>query len=255
MTWLFGGFISATVHNRLTRAMRTEYFEKGEAPAEKDQKLYLISMGSVELKIEEDVIETLQEGEFCGEAGVLFSTSSVYNAVAATDVKAFVIERSILLDMPVVRWKLFETYKRRMETLLEPGSAGINIFQWKNEYAIGVDFIDWEHKRMFEAAEKVFSAIQIGKNRKKVCEALEKLAEKSRLHFESEEDHFRRRKFPDLERHAGLHTQLMLEIEKKCELMKNENYNIDIEFLSFLKRWILEHIMSEDMRFKEYMNS
>jgi hemerythrin len=253
-TWLFGGFISATVHNRLTRSMHLEKFKKGEILGrENEKRLFLITKGRVELKVEDNILESVGPGDFCGEGCVLFDNACLYHAEAASAGSAFVIDRDTLLDMPVIRWKLFETYKRRMESLLEPGAAGMDVFRWKEDYALGVDFLDREHRRLFESAQHVYRTIQEGRAREEVCSALTDLAEHSRRHFETEEEHLNRHGYPDARRHAELHGKLQSLIEEKCEMVKSDNYHVDLEFLGFLKHWVLDHIVSEDMRFKEYL--
>jgi hemerythrin len=129
-TWIFGGFISATVHNRLTRAMRTEKYKKGEEVGiEGQENLYLVAKGRVDLNVNGETFEALDEGDFCGEGCVLRVNGCKYKAVAGEDVSIYVISRDTLLDTPIVRWKLFETYKRRMEAmqslgLMEANGAG-----------------------------------------------------------------------------------------------------------------------------------
>lgn len=121
-TWIFGGFISATVHNRLTRAMRTVKHKKGETIGiEGQENLYLVAKGRVELSVDGTVFETLTEGDFCGEACVLRANHCQYKAVVGEDATIHVISRDILMDTPIVRWKLFETYKRRMEAMQSQG--------------------------------------------------------------------------------------------------------------------------------------
>ncbi len=119
-TWLFGEVVSYPTQNKLAQEMQFDHYAVGEQfPREVHSVIFLVKSGRIERHIEDEVLEDLGEGCFFGEECVLFRTPSLYQvrAVEATDL--FQIPGAMLLDIPVVRWKLFETFQKRMEIVVK----------------------------------------------------------------------------------------------------------------------------------------
>ncbi len=111
---LFGKSISYPIQNKLARAMRFKDYAAGQV-LPRDTKLFicLIKRGKLERYIGENVLETLDEGDFFGEETVLFGTSSLFQFRAVEPTVIYEIDADMVRDIPVVRWKLFETHEKR----------------------------------------------------------------------------------------------------------------------------------------------
>jgi len=75
--------------------------------------LYIIKSGRLEIYTGEEVLETLYEGDFFGEKRFLYKMPDLFKIRVAVPVEICKISGSELLNIPVVRWKLFETIKKR----------------------------------------------------------------------------------------------------------------------------------------------
>lgn len=73
----------------------------------------LIKHGKLERYIDENVLETLEGGDFFGEETALFGTSGLFRFRAVEPTAIYEIDADMVRDIPVVRWKLFEAYEKR----------------------------------------------------------------------------------------------------------------------------------------------
>ncbi len=118
-SWLFGDEISYPVQNRLANAISRNKFDAGfeinlERTAE-EKMLYLIQRGSVEISYEGGGILQLSEGDFFGEDGVAFGmTTTAKKAVCTSMATMLSLPYSMAIDIPIVRLKIIETYKKRL---------------------------------------------------------------------------------------------------------------------------------------------
>lgn len=137
-TRLFGENVSTPVLNRLVRASSASTVKPGQMVDERDDSLYLIRSGLLERLNGGKVTEVLEKGDFFGESMVLHGRPPVSRVVAHQRCELIAIPGSLLRDIPIVRWKLFEAHLRRLPA---PSSAGA-VFPWKADHAVGIPMID-----------------------------------------------------------------------------------------------------------------
>jgi hemerythrin len=253
-SWLFGESIPAVSLNRMAREMRPALLAAGERfTSNGDSGLLLIESGCADILLQEHLVESLGPGQFFGEGMVLFSTPCIYHARAREKTQAHFIPASILLDIPVVRWKLFETYRRRMEAVFDPRMTELGLFSWREGYALGVAEVDREHKQIFNAAEQVHELLLRCAGPMAVEKGVGELIAVAANHFRAEEALLKRAGYPGLDQHRELHQELLREIRHKQARIRDNNMNVDIEFLAFIKTWILDHTLTADREFAPFL--
>lgn len=125
-TWLFGEVVSYPTQYRLAQAMNFHQYPAGWIfPREIMPGIALIKSGKLERYIDDEVFETLTAGHFFGEESVIKKEASVFQVRVVEPTEIYQIHSSLLLDIPVVRWKLFEIYQRRMEIAIKSGEDSI----------------------------------------------------------------------------------------------------------------------------------
>ncbi len=125
-TWLFGEVVSYPTQYRLAQAMNFhQYPAEWIFPREIMPGISLIKSGKLERYIDDEVFETLTAGHFFGEESVIKKEASVFQVRVVEPTEIYQIHSSLLLDIPVVRWKLFEIYQRRMEIAIKSGEDSI----------------------------------------------------------------------------------------------------------------------------------
>ena len=98
---------------------QSRFEERYRFPKENQDELYMVSFGIVELSVDEKKIATLLAGDVFREEAVLTGEPSIFQARAESEVEIYRFPTEILTDIPIIRWKLFEIYQRRLQTLFD----------------------------------------------------------------------------------------------------------------------------------------
>lgn len=121
---------------------------------------------------------------------------------------------------------------------------------WKEEYNIGVDVIDKEHRRLFKIINKLFA---FGKEEKKsqwACqEGIKFFKDHAIQHFEQEEIYMRSIGYEGLEVHRNLHEgfrrKMLPALEAELEQTNFAETAVD-HFLGVCAGWLIGHTLTED---------
>ncbi|MBF0450429.1 MAG: cyclic nucleotide-binding domain-containing protein [Candidatus Magnetomorum sp.] len=115
-TWLFGDMVTYPVQNKIAQNITLRSFVSGEIiPDKGDQILILLVEGELIIRSGATLIETLSPGNFCREETILKEGVLTFSVYASKPSKVYFIPGKILLDIPVVMWKLLETQEKRLQ--------------------------------------------------------------------------------------------------------------------------------------------
>jgi len=121
-TALFGDSVSTVHLTRLARLARSLEVPVGASPDQvagaKGPFLFLVEEGDLTLEFEGQRIESVGPGGFCGEESLFFRGGGNIGIRAAVPTRGLVIPAQPLLAIPIVSWKLLETYERRLTSFL-----------------------------------------------------------------------------------------------------------------------------------------
>jgi len=123
--------------------------------------------------------------------------------------------------------------------------------QWKDDYLVGIDEIDEQHKALFKAASNIIAALQQRQNWLEVHCAMVRLLESAKIHFAVEESLMRLCKYPGLNGHRQEHH----EFADKLMGLQRESLTDDVSFwmAAFIRKWLHEHIHNSDKRFAAFV--
>jgi len=116
-TWLFGEENSFTAQHSIAKAMQELSLQSGdELPLNREQVFRVIRRGKIQvLGQNEEELELLQRGDFFGEHAYLEEAAPRIRLVADGPVELFEWVDYPLCNIPIVYWKLLETYTRRKQ--------------------------------------------------------------------------------------------------------------------------------------------
>jgi hemerythrin len=254
-TWLFGEDISYPIQNKIAREMTLERYRPDELiPIEEYSGIGMIKQGRLQIFLNGDVFETLITGDFFGVSNVLFKTRAIFKvrAIQATDV--YNIQDQVLFDIPLVQWKLFETYERRIRMILNPQLVSIPIFQWRKEYNTHIREMDEHHRELFQTANRLYEEINSGRNKLILEETLNFLIRYTEEHFTKEEKLMEDYNYSEYDVHAKHHARLMGEVQELMAKYNAGEIQMDMAIVNFLKDWIINHILTEDRKYAPYLN-
>jgi len=255
-TWLFGEHISYPIQNTIAQAMIMEnYCSEELLPIEAYSGIGLVRQGRLQIFLDNDVFETLNAGDFFGISNVLFGMPAVFRVRAVKDTQVYNIKGKIISDIPIVHWKLFETYERRIRMVLNPELVSIPIFQWREEYNTHIKEMDAHHQELFQTANRLYEEIHSGRNKSVLAETLNFLIRYTQDHFSKEEKLMEDYDFAEYEAHSKHHEQLIFEVQELKSKYEAGEIQMDMSIVNFLKDWIINHILTEDRKYGPDLNA
>jgi hemerythrin-like metal-binding protein len=126
------------------------------------------------------------------------------------------------------------------------------LMQWDETMSVGVAELDDQHKTLIELINVVYEAIQRHDEPRLGC-LVDQMAEYGRVHFATEEQHMRNHGFPDVEAHRFQHAKFNISVADFRKKLYGKT-NLSQVFV-FLSRWLVAHIMDEDMRYTAFIAS
>ncbi len=253
-TWLFGESISYEVQNRLAQKMHLLRIGVGQFVSKEDYSLYVIKRGKLQRLIENEVFETLSNSDFFKEETAIFNTPSICSIKVLEPTEVYQIPGEIIRDIPIVRWKLLETYEKRLSLILNVDLDSIALLKWREEYSIHVQRMDNQHIKMFEIAKSLFEALDSKKGKEILENILNHLIQYAQFHFQEEEKLLERYHYSEYKHHHKLHNRLMNQILEFQDQFRRNDYQLEVDFLDFFKSWLINHILIEDRKYGQYLN-
>jgi hemerythrin len=249
-TWLFGEMMSFPVVNRIAQAMERKIAGAAERVLTAGEShVAILERGRVSLFAGGEQIEILRPGDFWDEVTVLENAPSLFEARAQRKSSYFLIPGGVLKEIPIVQWKLTETFRRRL--VLFRTHARL---EWTKDYALGAR-TDGTQKRLFEKVRILADCMeQPGKLGSCTELASEVEREGSRL-FAMQESLMKKRRFPGLEHHRREHVKMLAQIRRLDDekgLLKETNH---ASVRDFLKDWVLTHTVLEDRKLRAFLAS
>lgn len=124
--------------------------------------------------------------------------------------------------------------------------------EWKEEYELGVEEIDFEHRIFVKIIHKIDDAVVSGKDSFFINRLLLELKKYAQFHFQSEENIMIEKKFPLILKHKAQHEHLLSQLQ--LVLLKVEIGEDKIEELPhFLLNWFKNHTLEEDKKLADFL--
>lgn len=125
------------------------------------------------------------------------------------------------------------------------------MFKWDEEYSVGIQAIDTQHKEIFKLLNKLLEAMKQGQAGHVTNEIILELEKYAVLHFQKEEFFFHRFSFSGAEEHIREHQMFIQKVISLKADLKSGKIIMSFELLNFLKEWIDHHILKVDKEYSE----
>jgi hemerythrin len=123
---------------------------------------------------------------------------------------------------------------------------------WNNRFETGVEIIDTQHKRLFDAVNKLHDSFKTGTAQAQVKESLDFLVKYTVEHFQTEEKFMKDMGYPKVTSHMAEHAQLV-DQAKGLQAKLAEGKPMTMEVTRFLAEWLKHHINEVDMGYVQFM--
>jgi len=132
------------------------------------------------------------------------------------------------------------------------------MFKWKENFSVNVKKLDEQHKEIFNIGNFVYDLISMKDDIDRYDEimvALNKLRDYAKYHFETEEKLMLEHGYPKYEEHKEQHDSFIAKINSLDEdAIDEDKKKIGLDLIMFIANWIEQHILREDMDYKQFFN-
>ncbi|MBB4284911.1 bacteriohemerythrin [Roseospira goensis] len=127
---------------------------------------------------------------------------------------------------------------------------------WSETWTVGAEAMDRDHRILVNLVNALPQAFRAPDSEWVVGSVLNNLWDYTAFHFDREETLLRAANFPGAAEHAARHATLKEQIRTWLDRYQADPAAVDArELLSFLKGWLMNHILGEDMRYKPYVEN
>jgi len=123
------------------------------------------------------------------------------------------------------------------------------LIDWTDDFKTGIDSMDSQHRQLVEIINKFDDATRRGKGSSIMNEILSDLIGYTAEHFAAEEKLMESAGYSRLKQHQSQHRQLLKKVERLRFEFDQQGRRITVEVRSFLKFWLTNHILKEDMAY------
>jgi len=124
------------------------------------------------------------------------------------------------------------------------------MIKWKDEYSIGVERVDEQHKKLFEIANRSYDLLRnqlITDKYGKIIEIIDELKNYTIYHFQAEEDYMKEIGYKKFLSQKVAHNDFLEKMDNiDVEQIDDGQNEYLIGILDFVSEWLIEHILKED---------
>lgn len=124
------------------------------------------------------------------------------------------------------------------------------MFEMKDEYYIGIDSIDEQHKKLFQIAEDTYNLLNnayIVDKYDHIVALINELREYTATHFTEEEAYMESIKYKRFLSHKVQHQEFLDKInEIEINDLEENQDSIIMDILNFIYDWLVNHILETD---------
>ena len=267
-TWLFGEMVSPPVQTRIAHLMEKRAVKEGEVLVpRRGAELILLAQGLVTVFLGAHSIENLTPGGFFGEETMMRGARELpagwqqrfsrpprpgreedyhlFEARALLDSVTYAIPAEALEDIPVVQWKLMETYERRLKSF----RAELR-FEWNDSYAVGIPDIDEQHRVLFELIQGLAAVADGQEPAAGIMDAVGSLVSLARTHVRYEESLSAGHPLQGYDAVRREHAEFLKKAEGFRAYVEEGPADALQTVVEFMKDWVVDHALLENRRFR-----
>jgi hemerythrin len=138
---------------------------------------------------------------------------------------------------------------KRKEYILE-------LVPWEAKYALGVQIIDEQHKRLFALTNELYEKCRLGENavHDQFIKTLHSMVEYVTVHFSTEEKIMEHIRYPKIGEQKEQHTAFTMKVIEESRKFESGKHGIPLELVHFLRDWIVSHIAVYDKVLADYIH-
>lgn len=125
--------------------------------------------------------------------------------------------------------------------------------EWKNEYLLGIDTIDRQHRKIFSLVNLFFDTIEMSKSHLLVESLLRGIMTYIHKHICTEESLMAEIGFPHLADHQAKHQLLLSKAFQAIDTLNIDEKDSIKKMIDFFNCELIQHIQQEDRQYSAFM--
>jgi hemerythrin len=130
-----------------------------------------------------------------------------------------------------------------------------NLIDWTNDLSVGIEEIDEQHKILFNLINRLYHGIVQQTDTVVIQEIFNELIQYTVVHFAVEESLMRIFDYPAYDEHRRYHEVLTKQVVDLHNKFTAAKVTVSMELLTFLRKWLTNHIMVEDKKYTQFFLS
>lgn len=130
----------------------------------------------------------------------------------------------------------------------------MSLLEWDASFSVGSARMDADHQRLINLLNRLYDAWQGGEDAAELGWLFDELQSYADTHFAAEEVALKAKDYPRLDKQQDDHAKMMATVAafRARHLGGDAPEVLTEEMAQFLKDWLIEHILGEDMLYKSY---
>lgn len=130
---------------------------------------------------------------------------------------------------------------------------------WDDKYYLGIPIIDEQHKKLVGLCEQFRIELRRQQSsdgsgwQQALSSVLRETVQYTKFHFDAEEKILQTVGYKELEHHKQCHQEFVGKITQMLVTFQGATLHSALEFLAYLKEWIITHIAYEDRNYVPYV--
>ncbi len=128
------------------------------------------------------------------------------------------------------------------------------LIKWSSTYELGHSEIDAQHQKLVDIINDFYNAFATAQAHNKIGDIIGELVNYTIFHFTAEEEIFSNSNYPDTDEHKKKHKEFVDELKRYHQEVKDGNMTTTYDLMTFLRDWLIKHIMGTDRTYLAYIN-
>ena len=125
---------------------------------------------------------------------------------------------------------------------------------WGQILSIEVDEIDEDHRKLVDIFNILTHSLAEGESPDYLASIIEELINCTVWHFSHEERLMLKYGYEETEKHKARHQELIKSAKEWQHKILQAEKSVTDEDIEFLEHWLVEHILTDDMRLGDYLS-
>jgi len=254
-TPLFSEGLPATALRRIVETVKERHFMPGESITGEDlQSINILRSGLIERVVGEKVLDLLAEHASFGEEGAIFKVPYLSRLRVREETTVFQIPGEILRHVPLLHWKLLESYQHRVARVVYSDDPA-NVFTWRDTFSSRIAEIDLRNQRMIEFANAILGSLAGSADRAALTDSFNAMLGFAQDHFAAEEKLLALHSYPEAKTAIKKHRELIGQLSGYQQQVLRGCTPDRASFQHFFESWMVRNILNNDRKVDEFLSS